>query len=66
MVAPNFGFDKIYIFPDFAFTGSGHLLIVFGILNVKTKLSAYANEILKKEAQNMVTYQRLVCCNIAK
>ena len=44
--------------PDFARTGRTHL--IFGILNVKTKMSAYANEVLKKEAQNMVTCRRLI------
>ena len=44
--------------PDFARTGRTHL--IFGILNVKTKMSAYANEVLKKEAQNMVTCKRLI------
>ena len=50
---------KFTSLPDFACSGGTH--IIFGILNVKTKLSAYANEVLKKEAQNMVTYQRLIC-----
>ena len=44
--------------PDFARTG--RTLLIFGILNVKTKMSAYANEVLKKEAQNMVTCKRLI------
>ena len=55
---------KFTSLPDFACSGGTH--IIFGILNVKTKLSAYANGALKKEAQNMVTYQRLICCNVAK
>ena len=53
---------KFTSLPDFACSASGGTHIIFGITNVKTKLSAYANGALKKEAQNMVTYQRLMCC----